>query len=59
MKKSSITYSLSSVMALAGCATAICNKREITNVTFEIGKTDKSTVAKTLGMPAYISRSET
>jgi hypothetical protein len=58
MKKHSITLSISSVMMMARCATAIGNKHDIANVTFEIGKTDKSTVANTLGLPAYISKSE-
>ena len=58
MKKSSIKFSLSSVMALVGCSTSIRNKSNIDNVIFEIGKTDKSTVVKTLGWPDYISKSE-
>ncbi len=58
MKKPSIAVSLSSVMTLSGYVTAIGNKRDIANVAFKIGKTDKSTVANTLGLPAYISKSE-
>lgn len=58
MKKPSIASSLSSVMSLVVCATVIGNKRNIANMTFAVGETDKSIVSNTLGLPSYISKSE-
>jgi len=58
MKKPSIALSLSSLMTLSVCATVIGNKRNIVNMTFVVGETDKSIVSNTLGLPSYISKSE-
>ena len=44
-------------MALTGCASTIGNKTDVSSVTFEVGRTNKNTVAQTLGLPADISRS--
>jgi hypothetical protein len=44
--------------ALTGCASTIGNKVDLSDVTFEVGKTNKDTVASTLGLPSNISQSD-
>ncbi len=58
MNKPFLTLVLASALAVGGCASTIGNRTDIASVTFEVGKTDKNTVANTLGLPANISRSD-
>lgn len=57
MKKLCIPL-LFTALVVTGCASSIGNKADVSKVTFEVGRTDKTTVANTLGLPADISRSE-
>ncbi|MES9902410.1 MAG: hypothetical protein ABW168_06975 [Sedimenticola sp.] len=58
MKRLLSALLLSLIVLLVGCAPTIGNRESVSSVTFEVGKTSKSTVAETLGLPADISRSE-
>ena len=58
MKKCTHTFSLSALMALVVRATTARKRHDSANVTFEYRKTDRKSVVKTLGPPAFISKSE-
>ncbi|HHJ14804.1 MAG TPA: hypothetical protein ENJ79_10625 [Gammaproteobacteria bacterium] len=57
MKRRSF-YPLVLASVLTGCASTIGNRAKLSEVTFEVGKTNKDIVASTLGLPANISQSE-